>query len=436
MATPVIVPKIEMAQEYATVVEWLKQDGDSVDRGEPLVEVETNKVTMAVESPASGVLVGIEASPGDEVPVTEVIAYIVEEGEVAPDDVEPAINENEAKKATPVARHIAQERGVDLHQIEGTGRQGKIRKADVERVLEAEMEAAEVRGSTSEPRTQSLSHRVRATPAARRIARSKNVELADLVGSGPRGRVQSKDVRAFAAKHKEPSSVAADIVPLDGMRRTIAERLTQSYRTVPHIDLTVRVNMRAFQEARARINEALTSRDKGHVSVTAFIVKAVAWALKSNPWLNSTLSDKGIHLLEGIHIGVAVALQPGLVVPVVQDADHKSLTAIASELGTLVTRAQDGQLRSSDLAGGTFTVTNLGAMGIGHFKAIINPPEAAILAVGAIESAFIPDKDGKPVMCPVMHMTLSADHRIVDGATAARFLSDLVLALEQPVLLL
>jgi len=228
------------------------------------------------------------------------------------------------------------------------------------------------------------------------------------------------------------------------MQRTIAERMTASYQMTPHVTFTVRVDMSAFEKARARLNARTEATGQSHVSATALIVKAVAWALQHHPWLNSTLRrrseqalrDEEIHLLPEINVGVAVALEEGLIVPVVRQADRKSVAEIAAEVNDLATRAREGQLMPADVAGGTFTVSNLGPFGIEQFTAIINPPQAAILAVGATRPEPVVDEAGQVVVRPVMRMTLSADHRIVDGAAAARFLTDLREALEAPALLL
>jgi pyruvate dehydrogenase E2 component (dihydrolipoamide acetyltransferase) len=441
MATPVIMPKIEMAQEKATVIDWLKQEGDEVKKGEALLEVETDKVTMEVEAPASGILAGLRGEPGHTIPVTETIAYILEPGEELPEEAvarkEAAVKEEgeapspptkakEEADATPVARRLAEAEGIDLSVVEGTGPEGRIVKSDVEAALER----------PERPATEGMAGKVRATPAARRIARKERVELSAVSGSGPRGRVQADDVRALAEAREEVLAPAAKVVPLEGMRRTIAKRMTRSYQTAPHITFTTAVDMGAFEETRGRLNAKAEAAGEPHVTVTALLVKAVGWTLESHPWLNSTLRDEEIHLLSEINVGVAVALEEGLIVPVVHDANQKGVAEIAAEIGNLTARAHEDRLRPSDVAGGTFTVSNLGPFGIETFTAIINPPEAAILAVGAVQWRFVPDEGGNPVARPMMKMTLSADHRVVDGAMAARFLQDLRAALEAPMLLL
>jgi len=445
VATAVIMPKLEMDQETATVIKWLKQEGETVTKGEPLLVVETSKITIEIEAPASGILAGVRVGPGDVVPVTEVIAHILQPGEELPAELapeaEPALPPSPAptpapevtpspppasRPATPVAQRLAAAHGLDLSTIVGTGPGGEITRADVEKAM-----------AVSQPPAEAQAEKVRATPAARRIARERGVDLSTVAGSGPRGRVQAADVLAAAAGPSvEVERAEVTVVPLQGMRRTIAERMTASYQTAPHITLTVRVDMGAFEEARAQLNARAEATGQPRISVTALLVKAVAQTLRRHPWLNSTLRDQEIHLLPEININVAVALDDGLIVPVVHGADGKSVAEISAEVRDLVARAREGRLTPADVSGGTFTISNLGPFGIEQFTAIINPPQAAILAVGITRPEPVADEEGRVTVRPVMRMTLSADHRIVDGAVAARFLTDLREVLEKPMLLL
>ena len=449
MAVPVIMPKLEMAQETATVVEWLKREGEPVEKGEPLLTVETDKVTVEVESPASGILAGVRVAPQQVVPVTEIIAYILQPGEEWDESANQRISESASwqtskppgQSVTPVAQRLAEAHGVDLGAIVGTGPGGRITKADVEAAAASRLVAELPPGPD----------KVRATPAARRIAHERGLNLAQIAGSGPRGRIQAADLLTLTPAPAVIPAPTAEVVPLRGMRRTVAERMTVSYRTAPHITLTVRVGMSGFEEARAQLNAKAEATGQPHVSATALIVKAVAWALKRHPWLNSTLrqgsgqalqQDSGqaeegeIHLLPEINVGVAVAVEEGLIVPVVRQADRKGVAEIAAEVNDLAARAREGRLTLANVAGGTFTISNLGPFGIEQFTAIINPPQAAILAVGATQPEAVVAEGNQVIVRPVMRMTLSADHRIVDGAVAARFLADLREALEAPTLLL
>ena len=391
MPVPVIMPKFSMTQEEGRVMAWLVAEGDIVEKGDPLLEVETDKVTMEVEAPESGVLRGVAVKEGDVAPVTAVIAHIVLPGEVW--RAEPV-------KATPVAQRVAAAAGVNVGDVPAAG---KVRRQDVEAYLD----------------------KVRATPAARRLARAQGVDLTAVNGSGPHGRVQAKDVVSPVVEEKA-------VQPVSAMRRAIAERLTRSYQTIPHITFTVAADMTAVTDLRRRLNER---GDGVKVSVTAVLVKVCAWALGRQPLVNASWREDGIQLHEQAHIGVAVALDNGLIVPVVQNAAHLGLAAIAEQVQDLTARARNGRLQPADVQGGTFTISNLGMWGVEQFTAVINPPQSAILAVGrtvkqpvVVETAV----GDELVIRPMMKMTLSVDHRIIDGAVAARFLQDVVAALEQP----
>lgn len=447
MATEVIMPKVDMDQETGTVVEWVKQNGDEVKQGEIILIIETDKVAIEVESPGTGILQGINVQPGDVVPIATVIAYILEPGEElparaaaqsAPPEAPAAAASAPASTpaptgldATPVARRMAAAEGIDLASITGSGADGKITREDVEQHLAGQGVGAASNGKAY------------ASPAARRVAREHGIDLASVTGSGPDGRIQSADVLAAAASITPVvpalsgvSTPEAEIIPLQGMRRTIAERMTTSYQTAPHITFTSRVDMTQFNETRVQLNTRAEEVGGIRISATAMIVKAVAAILTHHPLMNSSLRGEEIHLRRDANIGVAVALEEGLIVPVVKNADRKGLSQIATEINDLAARARDGQLVPSDVSDGTFTISNLGPFGVEQFTAIINPPQAAILAVGATQLEAVPDEDGQIAARPIMRMTLSADHRVIDGAVAARFISDLKAVLEQPMLLL
>jgi pyruvate dehydrogenase E2 component (dihydrolipoamide acetyltransferase) len=429
MATPVIMPKLEMSQENATVVEWLKQEGAEVQKGEALLTVETDKVTIDIECPASGVLAGISVKADDVVPVTEIIAYVLQPGETLPMETS---RRRPRTTATPLAQRMAVKHGLDLSALVGTGTGGKVTKADVEAAIAQTLRQS---SSTAGPK-------VRATPAARRIAREREIELADIEGGGPRGRVQAADVAAYTRIETgaRTSPVTADeIIPLRGMRRRIAERMTASYQTTPHITLTVEVDMSAVQALRTELNARAERQGVPRVSVTVILVKVCAWALKCHGWVNASLRGEEIHLHKSVNIGIAIALDEGLIVPVIRQAEELGLAEIAIQTQEFAKRARQGALTPQDVTDGTFTVSNLGMYGINQFTAIINPPESAILAVGRIvKRSVVVEQDGRDVATirPMMNMTLSADHRVLDGVVAARFLQDVVDALEHPNLLL
>ncbi len=445
MPTPVIMPKMEMSQETAMLIEWLVEEGQRVEKGQPIFEVETDKVTVEVESPGSGILSGLSAKPGDVVPVTNIIAYILAEGESLPVE-ELAETQHITRTApdvlraaysvTPVAQRLADDLGVDLNTMAGTGPGGRITKGDVEK---ASRDAA--------PEID----KVRATPAARRVAREMGVELSKVAGFGPRGRVQEADVTGWQGDKVvvgqddilDPTDLAgarpAEVVPLVGMRRTIAQRMTQSWQTAPHVTFTVEVDMSAALALRAELNQRAEREGLPKISVTALLVKVCAWTLKRHPFVNASLVGEEVHLHPDANIGVAVALESGLIVPVVKQAERLGLATIASKVSELTAKARAGDLAPEDVSGGTFTISNLGMYRIDHFTAIVNPPQAAILAVGrtAKRQVVIETEQGDEVVIrPMMNMTLSVDHRVLDGAQAALFLNHVLSIVEQPSTLL
>jgi pyruvate dehydrogenase E2 component (dihydrolipoamide acetyltransferase) len=448
MAKAIIMPKFGFTQEESTIVAWLKNEGDVVEKGDPIAEVTTDKIDMEVEAPADGILGGIRRQAGETVPVTEVIAYILAEGEEPPPPEEapagaPVADSSPSAAAlappaagadaTPVARRVAEAEGVDLAAVEGSGPGGKITREDVEAYAAGRELAPPDEGNG----------RVRATPAARRVARERGIDLAAVEGTGPRGRVQEADALAAverAAPPVAPTPAPAapappvgevEVIPLEGMRKTIADRMQHSYQHAPHITLTRDVDMTNAIAFRAYANDHLPE-GAPRISMTALIVKAAAWALREYPIMNAHLMDDAIHLMPRVNVGVAVALDGGLIVPVVHDADRRGLREVGAAVADLAARAREARLRPGDVEGGTFTVSNLGMLGIDHFTAILNPPEVGILAVGRTTQRFVPGERGEPVAKPIMIVTLAVDHRAVDGALGARFLAALCDAIEEP----
>lgn len=462
MAKPVIMPKLGFTQDSSEIVRWLKQVGDEVEQGDPLAEVTTDKVNMEVEAPMTGILDGIRFDAGTVVPVTEVIAYIRAANEppmaapaaetapvppvqmpvqesALPVEMPAAPPETNAVRVTPVAAKMAQEKGIDVNLVRGTGPGGRITKQDVEEYR---------------PESAPGDRNVRAVPAARKIAGDLGIDLRDVRGSGPRGRVQSADVRAEQARRTQVATIPAALpvsqtprpaietaqsdilktIPLTGIRATIATRMQKSAQEAPHITFDADIDATAAEGLRTRAN-ALLTEGQPRISLTAIIVKACAWALERHPLINSRLEGQQILLLRPVNIGIAVALEEGLIVPVVSNVGQKGLTAIARDIAEAADRARKGRLRMEDLSGGTFTVSNLGMFGVDRFTAIINPPETAIIAIGRVIKRLVPDEQGQAVVRPMLTATLSADHRVVDGAEAARFLSDVRQAIEHPELL-
>ena len=395
MATDVIMPALGMAQEKGTLVTWLKKAGDSVKKGEPLMEVETDKATVEIEAPASGVLQNVTAKEGDEVPVGKTIAVIAAAGEAAAKAEAPAKSKAEAPPAA-----------------------AKTEKTSPAPARETRAESVPPAGRTP------------ASPAAKRIAKEKGVDLSSLKGSGPEGSIVAADVaRAGGAPEERPAGGPARVketVPLSGMRRIVAKRMTQSKQTAPHFYLGVDVDMSAVEKRRGELKQ------KGAAivpSINDFILAAVAKALRDFPALNASFTDEGVKIFADINLGMAVALEEGLVVPVIRNADTLSLEQMAERSRSLAEKAQKKKLFPLDYEGGTFTVSNLGMLGVDSFTAIINPPEGAILAVGRVAPRVVA-VDGGIAARPMMTMNLSADHRVVDGAYGARFLQQVKRFLE------
>jgi len=439
MPTPFIMPKMDMDQEVVTIISWLKNEGDRIEKGESVIEVETDKIVSEIEAPESGILANILYHENDEAPVTKVVAYILKEGEsldsipIGEKTVETTISKpEEASKdtvtakstlhATPLAEKVSKDLGVQLEQVSPSG--SKVTRKDVEAFAERMKEQVTPRVS------------VPATPAARSLAEERGIDLGVLSGSGPRGRIQAADVPMQAPTTIFRAGVTTS-VPLVGKRKRIAERLTASYQSTPHIYITVEVDMTSSESARKQINMLAEKEGQLAISVTAFLVKMVTWALGRHPYLNASLQDDKILLSEDANIGIATAIDDGLIVPVIHSANKLSLREINTQLRYLTNQARTGALTAEQVTGGTFTISNLGMFGIGSFTAIINPPQSAILAVGGlVRKPVVVDENDTIAVRPMMNLTLGADHRVVDGAVAASFLADLVTVLETPELVL
>ncbi|MFZ8842927.1 dihydrolipoamide acetyltransferase family protein [Thermoflexus sp.] len=420
MATTVTMPKMGFDMVEGKLLRWLKKVGEPVKAGEPLAEIETEKVNIEFEAPASGVLKAVLIEEGTTVPVGTPIAIIA-----APD--EPV----EAPAAAPAVRE-----GPPL-PTPAPGAPPPPAPAP-----------APVGAPTPPP-----GGRVKASPLARRLAREAGIDLREIPGTGPGGRVVKRDVdrylqaRAPAAAPPPPPAAAPiptpapapvptpapTAVPVSPLRQAIARRMTVSKQTAPHFYVTVEVDMDEAMAWRARINEALGER--GKVTVNDMVVKAAALALREFPALRSSYQEGGIVRHEAIHIGIAVALEEGLITVVLRDADRKPLAQIARESKELVERARSGKVRPEDIEGSVFTVSNLGMFDVEHFIAIINPPEAAIMAVGSVREVPVV-KNGQLAIGQRMKVTVSADHRVTDGAEVARFLQAFRRYLENPLLLL
>ncbi|HEX5547561.1 MAG TPA: dihydrolipoamide acetyltransferase family protein [Ktedonobacterales bacterium] len=392
MATDVILPALGMAQDTGKIVEWLKAEGESVTAGEPLVVIETDKAAVDLEAPATGILSRVAAKVGDEAPVGHVIAVILSPEEAL--SPIPSPFRGGGPEAEPEPEAVTSAVVVGLSGI------------------------------------QSANGRRQASPKARRIAAARGVDLVAVRGSGPGGAVLAADVLA-AGSAASPVPAAADGQPMSTAISTVwrlmAERTTQSWVTTPHFFLVRELDATAFKQWFAQAGKRTTEK----LTYTDLLVKVVATALRLHPRLNASWQNGAIVTHDEVNIALAVATPDGLVAPVIARADDLSLSGIARQRTEMVARAQAGKLRPDDFQGGTFTISNLGMYGVDAFTAIINSPQAAILAVGALVDRVIP-VDGQPAVRPTITLTLSCDHRVVDGARGAQFLATVAELMTDP----
>ena len=434
MAKEIIMPKFGFTQENSEILEWLKNEGESVEKGDPIAVVSTDKISMEVEAPETGILAGISHQVGEIVPVTEIIAYIVQHGESAPaagskkpevviEKIDTAPQVSASLKVSPLALKLIEENNINAAVLTGTGTGGQISRKDVEEYL---------------ARRNAPAGKIKATPAARRVAGEIQVDLHSVKGTGPEGRIQATDVRSYK-KSPLTQTTGGDFpgilkeIPLIGMRRVIAENMSRSMREAPQMTLQIDVQMDEIEALRKLANEKITDKNS-RISATAVIVKAVAFAIKKHPIVNSQFTSDKILVFSDINIGVATALEDGLIVPVIHAADQLPIAQISLALNELAIRARENKLKPEDLANGTFTISNLGMFGIDRFTAIINPPQSAILAVGAIKRHMVPDDSDDQIIRirKMVTFNLSADHRVMDGAQAAYFMAELRDILQKP----
>jgi pyruvate dehydrogenase E2 component (dihydrolipoyllysine-residue acetyltransferase) len=396
VATEVKLPRLGQGMESGTIVKWLKSEGEPVQKGEPLYELDTDKVTQEVEAEASGVLLRIAIQEG-EVPVGRTIAFIGEQGEAVAVESPDGDSAGDAQLSAAQVREPEQQRATTASQATTTN------------------------------------GRTKASPLARRIARERGIDLSSMTGTGPEGRIVAQDLER-AAPTEAPVAARAGTTetrPLSSVRRTIARRLTQAW-TVPAFQLTVDVDM-------TRANELVRGQRELNpdvrITVTDVLTKLSAQALIRHRDMNVQFADDSLLVFPNADVGIAVAAPQGLVVPVVHGADRLTMAQIAQVRANVVGRAREAKLRAEDLEGGTFTISNLGMYEIDQFIAVLNPPQASILAVGSTRDQVVP-RDGELVVLPMMTMTLTCDHRAVDGATGAEFLKTLKAFLEDPGLAL
>ncbi len=454
MAVEVVLPALGLTVEKGTILQWLKKEGEAVTKGESIYEVEADKVTTEVESPASGILRKILVPEGVEVPILTVVAVITEEKEQLPEKyLNMGIKKTEKKeepepirveepsvlmtsgpteiKAPPAARKLARERGVDLASIKGSGPGGTVLLKDVESFL--------AKGIQTGPK-------ILTTPTARKLAEQEGIPVSMIKGTGISGRVMKADVMEAksALKLAEGKPIPPEVkispvskyqlgqvIPMNSIRKVIAKRMTQSKYTAPHIYFFNDVDMEKLLTLR---EEVVTGFEQDHgirISVNDFLIKAVALTLREYPILNSMVSGDEIRIFPEINIGLAVAMEDGLIVPAIPKADQLSLGEIALYRADLVERARQAKLTFEEMERGTFTISSLAQFDITFFTAILNPPQSGILTLGKVEKKPVV-KDGQVVVRSIMIQGLSVDHRIIDGAVAAAFLQSLKKKLENP----
>jgi pyruvate dehydrogenase E2 component (dihydrolipoamide acetyltransferase) len=445
LAKEVIMPALGMAQETGTLIQWLKKSGDTVTKGEPLMEIETDKATVEIEAPATGILSNITAQAGDVIPVGQRIALILAPGEsglsappqTQPTSASPQPTSSTLKpvSATPVAARLAAEHNIDLTKIKSSG--GQVRKEDVLAFIKNEggrlaLSEAEMMKNES-PVVHSS--RILASPKARRLAREHGIDITTIKGTGPNGAVLVSNLQSLISS-PPTRSVQSSTPPITNyqlpkMWRVMVERLSQAWTTIPHFYLIREVNASRLMSWKEKAQKNSTEK----ITYTDLLVKLTAAALKQYPRLNASWIDENIVLNSEINIGLAVAVEDGLLVPVIHRADELNLTQLATRRSEIVSRAKSNKLHLDDLTGGTFTISNLGMYGVDAFNAIVNPPQAAILAVSRIADRVVP-VNGQPAIQPMLTLSLSCDHRVVDGARGAEFLQALADLIEEPLQLI
>ena len=420
MATEVIMPRMSDTMEEGKILKWLKKVGDRIEVGDIIAEVETDKADMEMEALDDGFLTEIRAQEGESVPVGGVIALLGEEAEVGVASTPPARTARSSVPTLPAEK-----------------------KADAKASPPAAKKVRKIReAAPKKPPVRKKNERILASPIVRKIAAERGIELSKVQGSGPGGRIIKQDLEGagaipVAAELKTPSASppvatapTGRVEPFSRMRATIAKRMADSMREAPHFYVTTEIDM--SEAVRLRTSLKLSDRVSADVTYTHVLVKAVAVALGRHPRLNASFTGDGRELKDEINIGIAVALDDGLIVPVLHDCQALSLLDIAAQANALVERARTGKPTTQDLSGGSFTISNLGMYPVEHFTAVINPPQAAILATSAIKERPVV-RDGQVVISRTMMATLSSDHRVLDGATGAQFLQELKNLLENPV---
>ena len=406
MAVKITMPKLGLTMEEGTIIEWKKEEGEQVKKGEILYVLETEKVTFEVEAPESGILGKIIANVGDVIPVGGLVGYILQPGEKLPDIAEPAakaeVKAEEAEALAEVTKPIAEK--------------VKIPKG------------------------------IKISPLARRIAEEHNIDVSTLKGTGPEGRLVKEDILS-AVKESEAAATAATplaaeellteekIVPLSSLRKTIARRMVESFQSIPHFYITIEVDTKELERVRQQLISLVEEKVGVRLTITDLLIKVVARALEDHPKVNSSFTDDSIKVFSRIDIGLATSVEDGLIVPVIRRVNKVTLSEIAKARDELVTKTRERKILPDEITGSTFTITNIGMFDVTAGGAIINPPEAAILLVGSITDKPVV-MNGEIVIRPRMNLTLSIDHRVLDGVSGASFLQRVKELIENPTLML
>ncbi|MGB6407093.1 MAG: dihydrolipoamide acetyltransferase family protein [Planococcus donghaensis] len=443
MAKEIFMPKLSSTMQIGTILQWFKEEGETVEVGEPLFEIMTDKINIEVDSYEEGILLKRYFEEDDEVPINHVVGYIGAAGENIPESppgesgvsskatssevpLEPSkaestkqlFEQTEKVRATPAARRIAKEKEVSLNEINGSGPKGRIQQIDVEEF--------EVPASI----TSSL-----ITPLAEKVAIAEGVELQDIQGSGPRGKIYRADVENAKAAVNTSQNLSSKRMKMSGIRKAVADRMLHSKSVAPHVTLNSEIDMTEVVAMRKKLLGPVEKQTGYRISYTEIIVKATAHALKRHPNINISLEGNEIVYHDAVNVGLAVALEDGLLVPVIRDADRKGFAELTVACKTAGQAAKESKLKPSEMSGGTFTISNLGMYAVDTFNPVINQPESAILGVGRIHDKPV-GWEGQIVLRPMMGVGLSFDHRVIDGAPAAAFLTELKEILENPLELL
>jgi pyruvate dehydrogenase E2 component (dihydrolipoamide acetyltransferase) len=453
------MPRLSDTMTEGVLARWIMHEGDEVKRGDVLAEIETDKATMDLEAYDDGTLTKILVEEGTTVAIGEPLAVIGEAGEEAGETSGGAAEEKPEEPSEEKAEEKPEEPAEETSEAKAEPPEKKAeppeKKAEPEEPAEKKAEPKAGQPAPQEeapPKQRADEDRVRATPLVRSLARERGIDLTTVKGSGPNGRIVRADLdeaaqapaEASAEKPSKPAEKPAapaavaptpsegdEKIPLSSIRRITAQRLTESA-AAPHFYLTMGVDTAALLDFRAQLN-AQFADDEVRISVTDLLVRACAVVLRAHPEVNASWGGDHVLRRASVNVGIAVAINDGLIVPVIRDADRKTVREISAEASDLGERARAGSLKPEEFSGGTFTISNLGMFGISEFTAVINPPEAAILAVGAAAPTPVVTDDGSVSVTTIMRLTLTVDHRVLDGATGAAFLRDLVKVLEEPL---